>query len=114
MRNQGTVRVEGGQLWMPVYQLVPGTILRVELRSGKGTVALLKTRDFLEVRDGRASLQSRCMPHQCLVSSSDRMVLELRLADYEDRYLVAEGEDLVFSYEVIATPEVLNHIATCT
>ncbi len=114
VRNQGTVQVQGGRLWMPVYQLVPGTILRVELRSGKGAVGLLKTRDFLEVRDGRSSLQSRCGPHQCLVSSSGRTVLELRLADYEDRYLVAEGEGLVFSYEVVATPEVLNYIATCT
>ncbi len=114
VRNQGTVRVQGGRLWMPVYQLVPGTVLRVEVRSGKGAVALFKTRDFLEVRDGRASLESRCAPQHCVVTSSGRTVLELRLTDYEDRYLVAEGEELVFTYQVVATPEVLNYIATCT
>ncbi|MCS7172478.1 MAG: hypothetical protein N0A24_03570 [Armatimonadetes bacterium] len=114
VRNQGTVQIRGTRLLLPVYQLVPGTILRVEVRAGKGTVGVLRTRDYLEVRDGRASLESRCRPESCLVTSSDRTALELHLTDYEDRYLVAEGQDLVFSYQVIATPEVLNYIATCT
>jgi len=114
VRNQGAVQVRGGRLLLPVYQLVPGTLLRIEVRSGKGTVGVLRTRDYLEVRDGRASLQSRCRPDTCLETSSGRGVVEVHLADYEDRYLVAEGEDLVFSYQVIATPEVLNYIATCT
>ncbi|MDR5709593.1 MAG: hypothetical protein QN140_07190 [Armatimonadota bacterium] len=114
VRNQGTVQVRGERLLLPVYQLVPGTALRMEVRSGKGTVGVLKTRDYLEVRSGRASLQDRCRPESCLVTSSGRTAVELYLTDYEDRYLVAEGQDLVFSYQVIATPEVLNYIATCT
>ncbi len=114
VRNRGTVRVGGEMLAMAVYQLVPGTVVRVEVRSGKGLVGLLKTRDYLDVREGRASLASRCTPASCLEASSGRTVLEVPISDYDDRYLVAEGSGLVFTYQVVATPEVLNYISSCT
>ncbi|MDR5676191.1 MAG: hypothetical protein QN128_07290, partial [Armatimonadota bacterium] len=114
VRNRGTVRVDGEPLAMAVYQLVPGTVVRVEVRSGKGLVGVLKTRDYLEVREGRATLVSRCTPAACVDASSGRAVLELPVSDYDDRYLVAEGSGLVFTYEVVATPEVLNYISSCT
>ncbi|MFN3284935.1 MAG: hypothetical protein ACK45F_01475 [bacterium] len=114
VRNGGTVRVGGEMLAMAVYQLVPGTVVRVEVRSGKGLVGLLKTRDYLDVREGRASLASRCTPATCVDASSGRTVLEVPISDYDDRYLVAEGPGLVFTYQVVATPEVLNYISSCT
>jgi hypothetical protein len=113
VRNQATV-VVAGRLSTAVYQLVPGTLLRVQVRSGKGTVALLKTRDYLDVKDSRASLASRCTPAACVETSTGRTVLELAVADYDDRYLVAEGDGLVVTYQVVATPEVLNYISSCT
>jgi hypothetical protein len=76
VRNQATV-VVAGRLSTAVYQLVPGTLLRVQVRSGKGTVALLKTRDYLDVKDSRASLASRCTPAACVETSTGRTVLEL-------------------------------------
>lgn len=113
VRNHGTVVVDG-RFTAPVYQLVPGTVVRLEVRSGKGLVALVKTRDFLDVKDGRVPLASRCLPATCVDTASGRAVLELPVADYDDRYLVAEGEGLVFTYRVVATPEVLNYISSCT
>jgi hypothetical protein len=47
-------------------------------------------------------------------TSTGRTVLELSVADYDDRYLVAEGDGLVVTYQVVATPEVLNYISSCT
>ncbi|MCL6499817.1 MAG: hypothetical protein K6U07_07310 [Firmicutes bacterium] len=114
VRNGGTVRVDGEPVAMAIYQLVPGTVVRVEVRSGKGLVGVLKTRDYLDVREGRASLASRCTPATCVDASSGRTVLELPVSDYDDRYLVAEGSGLVFTYQVVATPEVLNYISSCT
>ncbi|MCS7236240.1 MAG: hypothetical protein RMM30_09740 [Armatimonadota bacterium] len=114
VRNRGVVVVEGGRLTMPVYQLVPGTVVRVEVQSGRGVVGLLKTRDYLDVRDGRATVAGRCTPQACVEASSGRAVLEVAVGDYDDRYLVAEGQGLVFTYRVVATPEVLNHISSCT
>jgi hypothetical protein len=114
VRNRGVVVVDRGRLTMPVYQLVPGTVVRVEVQSGRGVVGLLKTRDYLDVRDGRATVASRCTPQTCVEASSGRAVVELAVADYEDRYLVAEGQELVFTYRVVATPEVLNYISSCT
>lgn len=113
VRNHGTVVVDG-RFTAPIYQLVPGTVVRLEVRSGKGLVAVLKTRDFLEVRDERIALTTRCLPAWCVDTASGRAVLELPVADYDDRYLVAEGEDLVFTYQVVATPEMLNYISSCT
>lgn len=116
VRNRGAVRVDRGLHQMAVYQLVPGTIIKIELVAGRGTVGLLKTLDYLAVRDGKATLASRCVPRSCLGSDGGRNVLEFAVDDYDDRYLVAtsEGEMVEFTYQVIATPEVLNYIATCT
>jgi hypothetical protein len=114
VRNSGTVVATRARVEMPIYQLVPGTVVRVEVRSGRGVVGLLKTRDYLDVRAGRAALGARCTPATCLDASSGRTGLELPVSDYEDRYLVAEGSGLVFTYQVVATPEVLNYISSCT
>ncbi len=116
VRNQGSVQVRSGLHQMPVYQLVPGTIIKVAIQSGRGAVALVKTRDFLAIRDGRASLASRCTPGSCVRSESVGKSLELSLNDYDDRYLLAEadGTPLEFLYQVIATPEVVNYITSCT
>lgn len=115
VRNRGTVLVRGDLHHMPVYQLVPGTIIKVEIKAGRGTVALLKTRDYLAVRDGKATLASRCAPASCL-RSAEGAVLELRVDDYDDLYLTAasDGDRVEFAYQIIATPEVLNYISTCS
>ncbi len=113
VRNRGTVRVDGRQ-FMALYQLVPGTVVQVEVQGGRGVVGVLKTRDYLDVRDGRAALVSRCRPAECMETSSGRTSLELAVQDYDDRYLVVEGEGLVVTYRVVATPEVLNYISSCT
>ena len=116
VRNRGTVWVRDGLHQMPVYQLVPGTMIRVEILAGRGTVALLKTQDYLAVRDGRTTLVSRCVAGSCVRSETGGTALALPLDDYDDRYLMAvpEGASLEFSYQVIATPKVLNYITTCT
>lgn len=115
-RNRGTAWVRSGLHQMPVYQLVPGTVIRVEILTGQGTVALLKTRDYLAVRDGKVAVVSRCAAASCVRSATGGKVLELSLHDYDDRYLVAvaEGAPLTFSYQVIATPEVVDYITSCT
>jgi len=116
VRNRGTVLVRGGLHQMPVYQLVPGTVIRVEILTGRGTVALLKTRDYLAISKGQTTLVSRCAVGSCVRSESGRLVLNLAIDDYDDRYLMAipEGAPLTFSYQVIATPEVVNYITSCT
>ncbi len=113
VRNSGTVRVDGLRA-LALYQLVPGTVVRVEVGGGRGVVGVLKTRDYLDVRDGRVTLASRCSPAWCLETSSGRTGLEVAVQDYDDRYLVVEGEGLVVTYRVVATPEVLNYISSCT
>ena len=114
VRNRGVVRVHGGLHQMPVYQLVPETVIRLEILDGDGTVALLKTRDYLAVRGGTA-LSRRCQIGSCLRSRRDGKVLALRIQDYDDRYLVAssDGTPLTFSYRVVATPESVHYITTC-
>lgn len=116
VRSRGTVWVRSGLYQMPVYQVVPGTVIKVEIGAGRGAVALLKTRDYLAVRDRTATLISRCVPASCVRSESGGRVLNLSTDDYDDRYLVAtaEGAPLTFSYQVIATPAALNYITTCT
>jgi len=112
MRNQGMLQVEG-LYTMPVYQLVPETIVKLEIQKGKGTVALLKTLDYLSVKAGEAKLSDLCGANPCATDSNT--VVEMKLDDYEDRYIVAlsEGESLEFTYGVIATPDVLNYIVSC-
>lgn len=114
-RNRGIVVVHRGLHQMPVYQLVPETVIRLEILGGSGTVALLRTRDYLAVRAGTSALARRCSAGSCLRSQTDGKVLGLRLEDYDDRYLVAasDGAPLTFSYQVVATPDSLNYITTC-
>ena len=112
-RNSGMVEAGEGLYSMPLYQLVPGTVVHLELEAGTGTVALLKVREFLEVKEGRASLGSRCSPARCVGAGSGRERLELYVSDYDDLYVVAQGP-VRFRYRVVATPEVLNYISSCT
>lgn len=111
IRNHGTLVAEGLYL-MPIYQLVPGTIVKVEPKAGQGTIALLKTLDYLAVKRGEKVLEDVCADNPC-VSANNK--LEFYLDDYDDRYLVvkSETESLEFSYTVLATPEVLNYIVSC-
>lgn len=113
VRNGATVDVREGLYTMPVYQLVPGTVVHVEVEEGTGSVALLKVRDYLDVREGRVSLASLCSPARCVGTASGRNQLELHVSDYDDLYLVATGP-VRFRYQVVATPEVLNYISSCT
>jgi hypothetical protein len=112
MRNQGTLQVEGFYT-MPVYQLVPETIVKLEIQKGKGMVVLLKTLDYLSVKAGEVTLNDLCGANPC-ATDSNRSV-EFKINDYEDRYLVMLSEDkpLEFTYGVIATPDVLNYIVSC-
>jgi hypothetical protein len=112
-RNSGVVEAGEGLYSMPLYQLVPGTVVHLEVEAGTGTVGLLKVREFLEVKEGRASLGSRCSPARCVGVGSGRERLELYVSDYDDLYVVAEGP-VRFRYRVVATPEVLNYISSCT
>jgi hypothetical protein len=112
-RNSGVVKAGEGLYSMPLYQLVPGTVVHLEVEAGTGTVGLLKVREFLEVKEGRASLGSRCSPARCVGVGSGRERLELYVSDYDDLYVVAEGP-VRFRYRVVATPEVLNYISSCT
>jgi hypothetical protein len=112
-RNSGVVEAGEGLYSMPLYQLVPGTVVHLEVEAGTGTVGLLKVREFLEVKEGRASLGSRCSPARCVGTGSGRERLELYVSDYDDLYLVAQGP-VRFRYRVVATPEVLNYISSCT
>jgi hypothetical protein len=112
-RNSGVVEAQDGLYTMPLYQLVPGTVVHLEVEAGTGTVALLKVREFLDVKQGRASLGSRCSPARCVGTGSGRERLELYVSDYDDLYLVAQGP-VRFRYRVVATPEVLNYISSCT
>jgi hypothetical protein len=112
-RNSGVVEAGEGLYSMPLYQLVPGTVVHLEVEAGTGTVGLLKVREFLEVKEGRASLGSRCSPARCVGVGSGRERLELYVSDYDDLYVVAEGR-VRFRYRVVATPEVLNYISSCT
>jgi len=112
-RNSGMVEAGEGLYSMPLYQLVPGTVVHLEVEAGTGTVALLKVREFLEVKEGRASLGSRCSPARCVGAGSGRERLELYVSDYDDLYVVAQGP-VRFRYRVVATPEVLNYISSCT
>jgi hypothetical protein len=112
-RNSGVVDAGEGLYSMPLYQLVPGTVVHLEVEAGTGTVGLLKVREFLEVKEGRASLGSRCSPARCVGTGSGRERLELYVSDYDDLYLVAQGP-VRFRYRVVATPEVLNYISSCT
>ena len=113
VRNGGTVDVREGLYSMPIYQLVPGTLVRVEVEQGTGSVALLKFRDYREVREGRVSLGSLCSPARCVGAGSGRNQLKFYVSDYDDLYVVATGP-VRFRYEVVATPEVLNYISSCT
>lgn len=112
-RNRGTAHVQQGFYSMPLYQLVPGTVVELEVEEGHGPVALFKVKDYLEVREERASLASRCRPDRCVDVASGRRRLELFVQDYDDLYLVATGP-VRFRYRVVATPEVLNYISSCT
>lgn len=111
IRNRGTLVAEGLYL-MPIYQLVPGTIVKVEPKAGQGTIALLKTLDYLAVKRGEKVLGDLCADNPCVNADNK---LEVYLDDYDDRYLVvqSETESLEFSYTVLATPEVLNYIVSC-
>ncbi len=112
-RNSGVVEAGEGLYSMPLYQLVPGTVVHLEVEAGTGTVALLKVREFLDVQEGGASLGSRCSPARCVGTGSGRERLELYVSDYDDLYVVAQGP-VRFRYRVVATPEVLNYISSCT
>lgn len=113
-RNGGTVEVTREEVYStPLYQLVPGTVVQIEVEAGAGPVALLKVRDYLDVREGRATLASRCAPARCVDSASGRARLDLYVTDYDDLYVVAAGP-VRFRYRVVATPEVLNYISSCT
>jgi hypothetical protein len=116
VRNQGTVLVRGGLHHMPVYQLVPGTIIRLTHLGGSGSAALLTTREYVAVRNGTGRRAAQCLSRLCLRPASGSKVLELKIDDYDDRYLAASsvGEPFIFSYQIIATPETLNYITTCT
>jgi len=112
MRNQGMLQVEG-LYTMPVYQLVPETIVKLEIQKGKGMVVLLKTMDYLGVKAGEVTLNDLCGTNPCATESNK--VVEIKLNDYEDRYLavLSEGKPIEFTYGVIATPDVLNYIVSC-
>jgi hypothetical protein len=114
LRNRGTIVAEGLYL-MPLYQLVPGTIVKVEPKAGQGTIALLKTRDYLTVKRGEKMLADLCADNPCVSAGGEQNNLEFYLDDYDDRYLAVqtETESLEFSYTVLATPEVLNYIVSC-
>ncbi len=112
-RNSGVVDVREGLYTMPLYQLVPGTVVELEVEAGTGQVALLKVRDYLDVKAGHASLGSRCSPARCVDPGVGRIRLELKVPDYDDLYVVAAGP-VRFRYRVVATPEVLNYISSCT
>lgn len=114
VRNEG-ILVTSVPYFQPVYQLVPGTIVNLEIRQGKGRVALLKTFDYLAVKNGEAKLQDLCSANPCATDSGQANI-QVRLDEYEDLYIVAqpEGGELEFSYSVIATPEILNYTTTCS
>lgn len=113
VRNEGIIRSKGSY-FIPVYQLVPGTIIKIGIREGTGTMALLKTMDYLAVKNNETTLASLCAPDSCL-QANGKETLEVKVDDYDDRYLVIQtGEgSLEFSFQVIATPEVLNYIVSC-
>lgn len=114
IRNRGTLVAEGLYL-MPIYQLVPGTIIKVEPKAGQGTIALLKTMDYLAVKRGEKTLGDLCADNPCVHASGEQNNLEFYLDDYDDRYLAVqtESDSLEFAYTVLATPEVLNYIVSC-
>lgn len=113
VRNQGVIEVSDLHL-MPIYQLVPGTIIKVTRQAGQGRVALLRTLDYLAVKKGEVALASLCTTNPCL-DDTGQQSLEVYLDDYEDRYLVVQAESgaIRVSYAVIATPEVLNYAVSC-
>lgn len=112
IRNRGTIVAEGLYM-MPLYQLVPGTIVKVEPKAGQGTIALLKTMDYLAVKRGEKILVDLCADNPCVNGAQNN--LEFYLEDYDDRYLAVQTENgsLEFAYTVLATPEVLNYIVSC-
>lgn len=113
VRNQGTIRSDS-LYFTPVYQLVPGTIVKLELKEGMGRVALLKTLDYLAAKKGEVKLTDLCAANPC-ATARGKATVEMKLDDFDDRYIVAqsEGGPIEFSYMVLATSEVLNYIATC-
>ncbi len=112
IRNQGVLQVQG-LYTMPVYQLVPETLVKLAIQKGKGMVVLLNTMDYLGVKAGEVALSDLCGVNPC--ATDGNKTVEFKLSDYEDRYIavLSEGKPLEFTYGVIATPGVLNYIVSC-